>query len=313
MNAHIGLAFCVDKIYFAGFIKKNQSLFLDQLGSIAYPFRYRESDFFKADKLPLLANILKTNLAVNPEDPVNLSICIESNLAALKRIILPENINKKEEQEHILWDLSQSLIEPVNQYIFFRTENSFQTNNSRDYLTIAIQKNIIDFFKKICQKNGYQLGDISVNQLVAEVALQNMTGDPEKGLIALFKIGKSRLESTFVWDGNFHSAHYERMPEIPGDSTQEETMIKTMRSKLKQMEILFEQYLQREIKVSRIYLYGDSIADNFLQSLQKHLSVVALRLNPLQNIEKTQRMENNLPALEEVTNYVESIGVVLDQ
>ena len=95
--------------------------------------------------------------------------------------------------------------------------------------------------------------------------------------------------------------------------TLEETLIKTIRSKLKQMEILFEQYLQREIRVSTIYLYGNHIADGFLQTLEKSLSVISLRLNPLQNVDKTEGMEKNLPALEEVTKYVESIGVVLDQ
>ena len=140
-----------------------------------------------------------------------------------------------------------------------------------------------------------------------------MIGEKRDGLIVLFKIGATRMESTYIWDGNFHSSHYERTPDITSNSTLEETLIKTIRSKLKQMEILFEQYLQREIKVSTIYLYGNDIADGFLQNLQKNLSVISLRLNPLQNVDKTEKMEKNLPALEEVTKYVESIGIVLDQ
>ena len=313
MSIHIGLAFCVDRIYFAGFVKKDQTLFLDQLGSADYPFRYNEPDLFNEDNIPLIAEVLKTNLFTDPGQTTNLYICIETNLAALKRIALPDNFSKEEKQEHIIWDLSQSLIEPVDLYTFIRTNNIFQSESSKDYLTIAIQKRIISFFKEVCTKNGYRLKDISVNQLVTEIALRNMMGEKEEGLIVLFKIGPSRMESTFIWNGNYHSSHYERMPEITPESTQEETLIKTIRSKLKQMEILFEQYLQREIKVSKIYLYGNDIADSFLQSLQKNLSVVSLRLNPLQNVEKTERMGKNLPALEEVTKYVESIAVVLDQ
>jgi len=313
MSIHIGLAFCVDKIYFSGFVKKDQTLFIDQLGNVPYPFRYNEEDFFKADNIPLIANVLKTNLSTESGQTVNLYICIESNLATLKRIALPENFNKVEEQEHILWDLSQSLIEPVDLYTFYRTDNLFQSESTRDYLTIAIQKKIIGFFKEVCVKNSYRLADLSVNQLVTEISLRTMMGENGDGLIVLFKIGSSRIESTFIWNGIFHSSHYERMPEIATESTKEETLIKTIRSKLKQMEILFEQYLQREIKVNKIYLYGNDIADQFLQSLQKSLSVVSLRLNPLQNVDKTARMEKNLPALEKVTNYVESIGVVLDQ
>lgn len=313
MSIHIGLAFCVDKIYFARFIKKDHTLFLDQLGSALYPFPYNEPDLFNEENIPLLAEVLKTNLMADPQQAANLYICIESNLASLKRIALPDNFNKDEEQEHILWDLGQSLIEPVNSYTFFKTQNVFQSETGKDYLTIAIQKRIITFFQDVCTKAGFRLADISVNQLVTEIALRNMLGEKKEGLIVLFKIGSSRMESTFIWNGIFHSSHYERTPDIAPDADWEDTLIKTIRSKLKQMEILFEQYLQREIRVSTIYLYGNHIADGFLQTLEKSLSVISLRLNPLQNVDKTEGMEKNLPALEEVTKYVESIGVVLDQ
>jgi len=313
MSIHIGLAFCVDKIYFSRFIKKDQTLFLDQLGSAQYPFPYNEPDLFTEENIPRMADVLTTNLLSDPGQAVNLYICIESNLATLKRIALPENFTKDEEQEHILWDLGQSLIEPVNSYTFFKTDNMFQSETGKDFLTIAIQKRIISFFQEVCTKAGFRLADISVNQLVTEITLRNILGEKRKGLVVLFKIGSSRMESTFIWDGNFHSSHYERTPDIVQDAVREETLIKTIRSKLKQMEILFEQYLQREIKVSTIYLYGNDIADGFLQTLQKSLSVISLRLNPLQNVDKTERMEKNLPALEEVTKFVESIGVVLDQ
>ena len=49
MSTHIGLAFCVDKIYFARFIKKDHTLFLDQLGSALYPFPYNEPDLFNEE------------------------------------------------------------------------------------------------------------------------------------------------------------------------------------------------------------------------------------------------------------------------
>jgi hypothetical protein len=114
---------------------------------------------------------------VDPEQTVNLSISIESNLAALKRIVLADNFSKEEEREHIIWDLSQSMIEPVNQFEFFRTENQFTSESSKDYLTIAIPKKIITFFKQISQINGYVLSDVSVNQLVAEIALKNVISE----------------------------------------------------------------------------------------------------------------------------------------
>ncbi len=88
MSAHIGLAFCIDKIYYAGFVPFDQSLALDRLGTLSYPFRYDEPDLFNEDSLTPLANQIKSNLLTEGDSGTNLSVSIESNLAALKRIQL---------------------------------------------------------------------------------------------------------------------------------------------------------------------------------------------------------------------------------
>ncbi len=313
MSAHIGLAFCVDKIYYAGFKKSDHSLILDRLGSISYPFRYNEPDLFGKEFLTPLANLIKTNLVTSQDHETNLSVSIESNLAALKRISLPENFTKSEEKEHIIWDLSQSLMDPLEDYIFYKTENVFETYNRKDYLTIAIKRNIIQFFEKLSSETGLSLVDISINQLVAEIALNNFLKEPANGLVLLFKVTPNKLESTYLWNGCFYSHHYERLVGYYQEDEYSETLLKSIRFKIKQMETLFEQYMQEEVKVSRIFIYGDTINDSFLKMIQKNLSVVPLRLNPLQNIDKSERLENALPSVEEATKYVESIGVVLDQ
>jgi len=313
MSAHIGLAFCVDKIYYAGFIKNDHSLILDRLGSFSYPFRYNEPEMFTEDSFSQLANLIKTSLTTDQDHKSNLSISIESNLAALKRISLPENITKSEEKEHIIWDLSQGLIDPIEEYIFYKTDNVFETFNRKDYLTIAIKRNIIQFFERLSKEAGLSLVDISINQLVAEIALNNFLKEQANGLVLLFKVTPNKLESTYLWNGSFYSHHYERLVGYHQDDDYTETLLKSIRFKIKQMETLFEQYRQEEVKVSRIFIYGDTIKDTFLKMIQKNLSVVPLRLNPLQNIDKSESLENTLPSVEEATKYVESVGVVLDQ
>ena len=313
MSAHIGLAFCVDKIYYAGFNKNDHSPILDRLGSLSYPFRYNEQDLFREESLPPLVNLIKTNLLTDQDHETNLSVSIESNLASLKRISLPENFTKSEENEHIAWDLSQSLMDPIEDYFFYKTENVFETFNRKDYLTIAIKKNIIKFFEQLSINTGLSLVDISINQLVSEITLHNFLKEPAKGLVPLFKVTPNKLEGTYLWNGSFYSHHYERQIGNYNDVEYSENLINSIRSKIKQMETLFEQYKQEEVKVNRIFIYGDTIDDSFLKKIQKNLSVVPLRLNPLQNIEKSISLEKALPTLEEATKYVESIGVVLDQ
>ena len=313
MHAHLGLAFCVESINYTRFLKNDQALILDHLGSVSYPFAYNESELFKDENIVLLANLIKSKILAGQTDFTDLSVSIESNLATLKRIPIPDNLDMQEESEQITWDLAQSLIEPLDQYVYYKTTNSFENDNYTDYLTIAIRKSIINAIKSMSDSLGLNLIDVSINQLVAEIALRNSLKDQVDGLIVIFKIAASRLESTFLWNGNYYTSHYDRIPLDSISGSTDNDMLTKIKSKVKQMENLFEQITQKQIKIERIFLYGDNIEEKFIQSLQENISVVVFRLNPIQNIEKSEKFQIAVPSLEESTRYVESIGVVLDQ
>jgi hypothetical protein len=160
---------------------------------------------------------------------------------------------------------------------------------------------------------GLNLIDISINQLVTEIALRNNLRDQTDGLIAIFKIATSRLESTFLWNGNFYTSHYDRLLKDTNTENVRNDLLTKIKSKVKQMENLFEQIIQKQIKIERIFLYGDRIEEKIIDSVKKNMSVDVIRLDPLKNIEKSEKLQIALPSLEESTKYVESIGVVLDQ
>ncbi len=313
MHAHLGLAFCVESINYTRFLKNDQALILDHLGSVSYPFAYNESELFKDENIALLANLIKSKILAGQTDFTDLSVSMESNLATLKRIPIPDNLDRQEESEQITWDLAQSLIEPLDQYVYYKTTNSFENDNYTDYLTIAIRKSIINAIKSMSDSLGLNLIDVSINQLVAEIALRNSLKDQVDGLIVIFKIAASRLESTFLWNGNYYTSHYDRIPLDSISGSTDNDMLTKIKSKVKQMENLLEQITQKQIKVERIFLYGDNIEEKFIQSLQENISVAVFRLNPIQNVEKSEKFQIAVPSLEESTRYVESIGVVLDQ
>jgi Tfp pilus assembly PilM family ATPase len=313
MHAHLGLACCVESINYARFLINDQTMILDHLGSVSYPFAYNEADVFIDENITDLANLIKSNIMAGQSDFKNLSVSIESNLATVKRIALPDNIDKEEENDLIAWDLTNSLIEPLDKFVYYKTINSFKNDNFTDYLTIAIRKSIINSIKRLSELVELNLMDVSINQLIGEIVLQNSLENQTAGLIAIFKIAKSRLESTFLWNGNYYISHYDRLlSDTTADSADNDLSTK-IKSKVKQMENLFEQMIQKQIKIERIFLYGDFIEEKLIHSIQENISVAVFRLNPLQNIDKSEKLQSALPTLEESTKYVESIGVVLDQ
>jgi len=313
MHAHLGLACCVESINYARFLINDHTLILDHLGSVPYPFAYNEAEIFSDENIVTLANLLKSNILAGQSDYKNLSVSIESNLATLKRIALPDSLDADEEKDQIAWDLSHSLIEPLDKFVYYKTFNSFKNDNFTDYLTIAIRKNIINAIKKLSELVDLNLIDISVNQLNTEIVLQNLLKEKTQGLIAIFKIANSRLESTFLWNGNYYTSHCDRLLSEKVTDSADTDLSTKIKSKIKQMENLFEQMIQQQIKIEQIYLYGNLIEDKFVNSIQKNMSVNISRFDPLQNIDKSEKLKNALPTSEEATKYVESVGVVLDQ
>jgi len=313
MHAHLGLACCVESINYSRFLVDDQKLSLDQVGSVSYPFAYKESEFFSEENITVLANLLKTKVLAEHSDYKNISISIESNLATLKRIALPDNLDKEDESDQIAWDLSHSLIEPLDEYIFYKTTNRFKNDIYTDYLTIAIRKKIVNSLKKFSELMELDLVDVSINQLSTEIVLQNSVKGLTEGLIAIFKIAQSRLESTFLWNGIYYSSHYDRLVTDETGKSSDNDWPTKIKTKIKQMENLFEQMFQKQIKIEQTYLYGDQIDEKFVNSLQENLSVAVFRLDPFHNVVMTEKLQSALPAQEESTKYVESIGVVLDQ
>jgi Tfp pilus assembly PilM family ATPase len=313
MHAHLGLAFCVESINYARFLINDQTITLDRIGSLSYPFAYNEAELFTDKYINALANLIKSKVFSEQKDFKNLSVSLESNLATLKRVAIPNNLDKEDENDLIAWDLKNSLIEPLDKYIYYKTPNCFKNENYTDYLTIAIRKDIIRSIKSLSELIELNLVDVSINQLNTEAILRNSLMDQTEGLIGVFKVVSSRLESTFLWNGDYYISHYDRLSQKEKKDLDKYDWSTKITSKVKQMENLFEQLFRKQVKIEQIYLYGDLIDDKFIDALQKNISAAVLRLDPLQNVEKSQQFMTALPALEEISKFVESIGVVLDQ
>lgn len=312
MNNHIGLSFTVEHIAYAHFIKNDRSIDLTNLGTINYPFFYDEREFFREDRILLLADLLRHAFEkLNIEHP-GISISLETNLAILKRVTVPPDLEAKELQDHIAWDLSESLILPINNYVYNVTSNSFGHHNHQDVLVITIPKKVINFFSQISRLTRYPLRNLSLNQLTTELTLRSILINKNQGLFVLFKIAANRLETTYIWNGNYLYSRYEKiiLPVQPGPFIQ--VIMERIKSNIKYIENMFEQWGMELTVVDKIFVYGDSIHSDLIDVIQKNCSVPVFRLNPLQNITFTEKIRQHMPSRDEVLKYVECIGVVLD-
>jgi len=312
MNNSIGLAFSVENISYAHFIRDQENLILDHIGFINYPFIYDERELFKNDTVSRLTFLVSEYFKNLEIEMYNISISIESNLAKLKRITLPPNLDERGEFEHINWDLSQGLCLPLNEYVYHVAPNHFEFNSIYDTLVIAIQKRVINFFKSFSESAKIKLDNLSVHSLSAELALRNALGNRIEGLMVLFKISQNRLETIYLWNGNYFSSEYEVIKANDFSNNFNEVFLDRIKLKIKQIENLFEQYRRDSSRVEQVYLYGRMVTESIMDLIQKNISIPVNRLNPLKNLTYSESFQNEQHQDTEFTNYVECIGVALD-
>jgi len=308
MNNHFGLSFTPEHLCYAYFVAGDDKPALDRVGKISYSVPYQEDLFYSDSNTANILELLKTVLSAVKSDSVKISVSIESNLGILKRVVYPLNLDDAGKKEHIHWDLTESLTLPITEYSYFRSPNCFAFKDFVEELVIAVPRRVLKFFRTLAGGLSVELANIIIHQLAAELLVQNALDEQLEKLVVLQKISGKRIESTFLWNGTYYSSHYDMLQ----NNTEISNLIELLKDKIGYIENLFEQYGEKNILVDRILLYGDELKDDLIQKIQKNMSIPVDRLNIMQNLTLSQELQNSLPTDQELSSYVECIGVTLD-
>lgn len=311
MENYTGLAFTSDAITLSNFQVSSGSRVLTNLDKIAYPFQYEENIFFLEDNIVRLANLLLNKFETLHINPSAVSISIESNLSLVKRVELPNGLDDKEEAKHIEWDLTNSLISSIEEYVYLKTTNIYERNTHKEILVIALRKDIINFFKSFVDFAKIKLNNLSTNSLATELCFQNAVRETTDDINVLFRLNTDRIETLCLLDKKIYSTEYEKIKPVSTRSKQE-ILLEKITNSLKRTENYFEQILNFPKKINNIYLYGMDVNENFISLLSKNISTNVSTLNPLNNINLAENLsatENNAKGK---AGFVECIGITLD-
>ena len=311
MENHTGLAFTSDAIALANFQVKSGTRILTNLDKIAYPFQYEENIFFLEENIIRLANLLLNRFESLNLEPSQISISLESNLSLIKKIEIPAGLDEKEEAKHIEWDLTNSLISSIEEYLYLKTTNFYDKNTHKEVMVIALRKNIIDFFKSFVDFAKIKLNNISTNNLATELCFQNALTNDNDNINLLFRINSDRIESLCLLENKLYVSDYEKLKTVSTRS-KEEILLEKITNYIKKTENHFQQINNSTQKINNIYLYGMDIRENFISLLSKNISTNILTLNPLDNINLAENLVTTKNNIDETSGFVESIGITLD-
>lgn len=311
MENHTGLAFTSDAITLSNFELKSGIRVLTNLDIIAYPFRYEENIFFLEENIVRLANLILNRFESLHLEPSAISVSIESNLSLVKRIEIPTGLDEKEEAKHIEWDLTNSLVSPIEEYLYLKTTNFYDRNTHKEVMVVALRKNIIDFFKSFVDIAKIKLNNISTNSLATELCFQNSIKNSTDDINILFRINSDRIESLCLLNKKLYMSDYEKIKSVSTRS-KEEILLEKITNYTKKTENHFEQLFNSPRAIKNIYLYGMDIKESFISLLSKNISTNISFLNPLENINLAENLTTAEYDISKKSGFVESIGITLD-
>jgi Tfp pilus assembly PilM family ATPase len=152
------------------------------------------------------------------------------------------------------------------------------------------------------------LDNLGIHHLAAELCFRNGYQEENSGLKVIFKISTNRIETIYLWEGNYYLSKYEKIELKQPNRKFEDIMIDRVSSAIKSGENLFEEIEKKSIAVEKIYIYGDGASQELITLITKNVSKPVEKFDPFRNLKLMDGIKWNGQA----SQFVECIGIPLD-
>lgn len=189
----------------------------------------------------------KLNSLQLPESDKNVNVLLDTSLTFLNLFPFDFNEDKGNINSHILWELSNYYPLTYKDFLinYYRLHNNFFSESIDEVLLIAVDRNIIEVIKNLCNGNGFRISNIDIDQIAVEKYLKEKYGTEfELQNVVLIGCKNNRLDYSLYINGKL--AYYDF--QITGMNNPGSFLIK-------QIEVLNS--VTGYEGIAEIFLYGD--------------------------------------------------------
>jgi len=223
---------------------------------------------------------LNTNYAV---------FTLDSKLTLIKRMPYDESLSEPELIDQVDWEVKEFSYSPEDEYIVdFQKLQSTTNRQGHEMLIVSVREKIIHYLRKLFSAGQTQVKVIDLDVFAAKRAIE-VNYDLRVGdIVALVEINPRGLLFTIIEDKEFCLSQEITIGKLGLDvdsleSTDEEDIAKFISKELRR--IILDNKLGENIEgLNRIFLYGDMVKDNILESLQNNYNVRIDRANPFRRL-----------------------------
>lgn len=233
----------------------------------------------------------------------DISVSISTSQSFLIILPLDSSEGKSSLNSKIYWELSNYFPDNYNDFIVntYRLNSFLPSSRTDEYLIMAIQKNTLEFLKRIFKLSNISVKLIDIDHFSAENALRKNNLHVLQGKnILLVGLKKNRFDLGFIQNKKYTFFTFAK-------NLSPSAYNLTLTQKLKS----FLNSGRGRGGVDTVYLYGEDIGEDTIGSLKKINGFKVEAMNPFENIHASTEylQDENLRKVQ--YNFAPSCGVAL--
>ena len=306
-DSYLGVSFSSNCIYFTELEEDAGKVILDHVETVKADFNFEEDLAKLKSNNKALTNIsqeIQKYLNSRKKQFAKISLTIGTSQAFMLITPLDFSEGKKSLSTKIYWELSNYFPETYNDFIVntYRLNSVMPCSKTDEYLLIAVQKNAIEFVKRIFRLCNQGLSIIDIDHFAAEHILRkNSMKNMEGKNVLLIGLKKGRFDFGLIEQKKYKFYSYTRYNSAPEYNL---ALIRKLNS------ILGSSYVRQPVDV--LVLYGDEIRDDTIAALKKNSGMYDIKiLNPFENIISSSEFLKNEDLRKSVYKYSAGCGVAM--
>lgn len=215
----------------------------------------------------------------------NVRFLLSAKFVIVKKILLDTSIPKTQIKDFIKAEYSQILTEPCDDYLIYLPDYTGESNGLTKILTIALKKDLFNFFKKIAEEAKFQLSQISINCFTVDSLFKKFFPD-QIGQSLLVNFTERGYELIICDNKNFLNYFFKPYSKTlqPIEQLDDMEVLSIFDSVIE--EIQSPHTIDHALySISQIFLYGNYFRAQWLEILESQFSMPVQIFNPMNNRE----------------------------
>ncbi|KPL08422.1 hypothetical protein AMJ86_00535 [bacterium SM23_57] len=242
---------------------------------------------------------------------------LDSQMVLMKKVPIDFGLSKVDIKEQVNWEARQFILESINEYIIdFNQLTGEHKKGYQEILVIAVRKAIIDFILKIFSQTNLKIEVIDVNIFSAIRAIRANYECRHGEKIALVDISNDKIMLCFLIGGEYFLSNefrfFDESDEKKGAFPTDEELTKLISKEIRRL--ILDHKLGENIEdLDRVFLYGEMVKDEVLETLQNYYDVRIDKVNPFRRLRFASDVSVDEAIWARPETFVVSIGSTLRQ